>query len=307
MTDEGVAQAIRADRIDVLIDVSGYSREHRLNVLRFRPAPIQIAYPNFPSTRGIPEIEFLLTDRWATPEGTEEQYTETPVRLPSGFAAYAPPPDCPLQSPLPVLHNGYITFGMFQRRVKWNSGVFDAVAGVLHAVPDSRLLIQHIDPFLDQPASPTRSTMLYEFLLRGVSETRLRFAGSRRRPQVMALMAECDIALDSFPFGGHTTTCECLWMGVPVVTLSGATHASRISASILNSIGLPKLAGQSIPEYIEIARRTAAGVPALARLRSGMRRRMRRTGFVGSRRLSSEVETAIRLLWRNWCAMQQTT
>lgn len=306
LSDEDLIRTIHQDAIDILVEPSGYSHDHRLNVMSRRAAPIQIAYPNYPSTRGIPQIDYILTDRWATPEGSEAQYTETPIRLPSGVISYSPPSDAPAETDLPAKRNGFVTYGIFQRRVKLNTGVLDAVAEVLHATADSRLLIQHLDLALDQPSSDSRTSLVREFLSRDIPERRIRFAGKRLRSDAMLLMAECDIALDSFPFNGHTTTCECLWMGVPVVTLSGATHAARVSASILGSIGLSEFVAYTTQRYTEIARWASEDLTSLAELRRGMRNRLLEAGFVESRRLSREVEAATRELWKIWCIQNKT-
>jgi predicted O-linked N-acetylglucosamine transferase (SPINDLY family) len=307
MTDDELLRTIREDRVDILIDPSGYSHDHRLTVMARRAAPIQVNYPDYPGTRGIEQIDYILTDRWATPEGTESEYTEAPIRLPSGYLAYVPPSEAPSLTPLPADRNGFITYGLFQRRIKINDGVLDAVAEVLRRAPDSTLLIQCNDRTLDLPDSETRTNLTLEFLSRGIPSSRIRMVGARPRHELMALIAEADVALDTFPFAGQTTTCECLWMGVPVITLTGDTHASRVGASIMNSVGLPRFVGHTPSEYVQIALEAAGDREALRELRSGMRERLAQSGFVGSSSLCREMEAAIRKAWRCWCEAAKAT
>jgi protein O-GlcNAc transferase len=304
LSDEALLHRIRRDQIDILLDPSGYSADHRLTVFAQRAAPLQIAYPSYPCTRGIAAFDFILTDQWATPPGTESQYTEKPVRLPSGYLSYVPPPDAPPVTPLPALRNNFPTFGMFQRRTKLNPPMFDALAQILRQHPGAHLLIQHGDPTLDNPASPSRHNLVREFLLRGIPESRIRYFGARPRAGVMALMAETDVILDTFPFAGQTTTCESLWMGVPVVSLAGDTHPSRVGASLLASAGLTSCVAHSPEEYVAIALRLASDLPYLACLRQELRERLVASGFVASGRLASETEAALRRIWSQWCLNQ---
>lgn len=304
LSDAELLDLIRHDQIDILIDPSGYSANHRLSVFALRAAPLQIVYPSYPCTRGLACFDFILTDQWATPTGTESQYAEIPVRLPSGYLSYLPPPDAPPVAPLPALGNGFPTFGMFQRRTKLNNAVFDALAEILRQCPGGQLLIQHDDPTLDDPGSSSRHNLIREFLLRGIPESRVRYCGARPRAALMALMAETDVILDTFPFAGQTTTCESLWMGVPVVTLAGDTHPSRVGASLLASAGLSACVAHSPAEYVAIAQRLAADLLSLASLRRELRDRLVASGFVNSGRLAHETETALRQIWRQFCSQQ---
>ena len=301
LNDQAVIDLIREDRIDILVDPSGMFPGQRLSVFAQRVAPVQVTYPNCPMTTGVAEIDYILTDEWVCPEGQEAQYTEQSVRLPSGFCAYAPPDCAPEPTPPPSLSNGYITFGLFQRRAKMNSGVWDCVARALRKVPDSRLLIQNIDSTLDAPRSLLRHELVAEFSARGIEEERLIFRGYRPQAETLAWMASADIALDTFPYQGQTTTCECLWMGVPVVALSGERHASRTATSILQRVGLSDLVAETPDDYVRIACHLAHAPAELARLRYGMRECLLQSTLLDGKRFAHEVEAAYRWMWQR-CA-----
>jgi predicted O-linked N-acetylglucosamine transferase (SPINDLY family) len=306
LTDEAVIDMIHDDRIEILVDLSGMFPRNRLGVFAQRAAPVQVTYPNCPMTTGIAEINYLLTDEWVCPHGDEAQYTEQAFRLPTGYLAYTVPEFSPEPTPSPFLSNGSITFGVFQRRAKMNPGVWDAMAEVLRQVPGSRLLIQNIDNTLDDPSSLVRLELIAEFGKRGVGEERLRFRGLRGQTETMALMATADIALDTFPYQGQTTTCECLWMGVPVVALSGDRHASRAGTAVLHSVGLGELAAESPAEYVRTARELAGNPAKLSCMRDGMRQRILGSPLLDGKRLAREVEAAYRWMWAQWCAGDQT-
>jgi predicted O-linked N-acetylglucosamine transferase (SPINDLY family) len=302
MTDALAAQAIRDDQIDILVDLSGHFAFHRLGVFAHRPAPVQVSFPHYPGTTGSDCIDYLLTDIWTTPEGCDDELSEKPYRLPSGCLVYKAPPDCEPVSPLPALANGHVTFGLFQRPGKLHAAVWDAIAAVLAAVPDSRLLMHSSSRELDEEGSTQRTRLLKPLEDRGISAVRVLFKGPRPTGQHLAIVAEADIALDTFPYNGQTTTCDCLWMGVPVVTLRGASYVSRVAPALLDRIGLGDLASDSPENYIHRAVELANDREGLALLRSSLRGRMKNSSLTDGERLAVEIEAAYREMWAEWCA-----
>jgi predicted O-linked N-acetylglucosamine transferase (SPINDLY family) len=301
LTETEQADLVRGGRIDIFADLSGHYGYSALPVAAMRVAPVQVAFPNYPSTTGVAEIDYMFTDRWTSPAECEKHYAERLYRVPSGYLAYAPPACAPAVSELPALRSGAVTFGFFQRASKLNAGVYDAIARVLHGVPRSRLLVHFSSVDLDEEGSGMRSRIAGALAARGIAAGRIEFAGSRGLDRSLALMGEADIALDSFPYNGQTTTCECLWMGVPVVTLAGGAHAGRVGAALLSRVGLPGWVAAGVADYVEIASRAAADLPALAVLRAGLRDRVAASSLADGPRICREIEDAYRWMWKCWC------
>jgi protein O-GlcNAc transferase len=305
LNDAEIESSIRLDKIDILVDVSGHLPSRRLAVFGRRPAPIQIAYPRYPCTTGLDAMDYRLTDEWTDPIGkTEDHYCEKLIRLPGGYLAYEPPESAPPIGPLPALENGYITFGFFQTPVRLNRGVLDVVAAILARCADSRLLIHHGVHDFDRPGRHARERIVQAFAERSVDPGRLSFRGMLPLPEHLALLAQVDIALDSFPYSGQTTTCECLWMGVPLVTLAGDRHAARVSASILRRTRLGDWVAESVEEYVNLAVKHASATAPLAELRRWLRARFAASPVLDGSQLAHEVGQACREAWREWCDVQ---
>jgi predicted O-linked N-acetylglucosamine transferase (SPINDLY family) len=302
---DAIADRVREDGIDILVDLSGFFPNNALQVFARRAAPVQAAFPNCPITTGIANIDYIFTDRWTCRPGCESQYTEEAVMLPSGYLMYSPPNDAPPVNALPASYRKKITFGLFQRRPKMNTAVWDTIAEILARVPDSGLVIQNADVTLDDPESAAHQELVREFSARGVASDRLSLFGGRSHRTALKLMASADIALDTFPYQGQTTTCECLWMGVPVVTLKGAHHAACVGSSILERTGLERLVANSREEYVRIAVDLAGDLDHLSGLRAGMRERLERSYLLDGTRLASEVESAYRQMWTRWFSTKQ--
>jgi protein O-GlcNAc transferase len=300
MSDEVLADRIEADEIDILTDLSGHLRRHRLAVFALQPAPVQVAYPNHPATTGIAAIRYMLTDRWVCPEGSESQYTEEIYRLARGYLVYEPPVEAPAIGGLPCDQVGTTVFGLFQRPAKLNSGVWDAVAGVLTACPNSRLLVHHSSIELDEPDSPAREGVELALAERGIDPARVFYDGWRPLARHLELLGEADIALDTFPYNGATTTCECLWMGVPVVTVIGSSHAARVGYELLDRIGLTDLAATSTEKYVETAVTLAQDGDRLRSLRCRLRDLLRQSTLVDPQPLVREIEGAYQKMWGNF-------
>ena len=294
-SDEEVARQIEADRIDILVDLSGSFQYNRLGVFELRPAPVQVTFPNYPGTTGVDQIDYILTDRWTTPAGSESEYAERPFRLPSGYLVYkAEEIEVP---PSPADRNGFITFGFFQRPGKMHAVAWDAVAAVLRQVPDSRLLVHFGSTELDEPRHPQRRRLESILGARGVTADRLLYRGHRSGLDHLAAVGEADIALDAFPYNGQTTTCDCLWMGVPVITVRGNSHVSRVGQGLLERAGVESFAAPTVEGYVAEAVRLAGDRAELGRLRRTLRSRMKAGSLTDGARLAREVEAAYRVMW----------
>ena len=249
LSDEQTAELIRQDRIDILIDLAGHTANNRLLVFARKPAPVQVTWLGYPNTTGLDTIDYRLTDAFADPSGlTELHCSETLVRLPACAWCFAPADPVPPVSTPPVLHEGHITFGCFNVMPKINEPLLRLWSEILHAVPDSRLLLKNA--FLR--ASSVQQRVRATFEAAGIASDRIELmdhvsdlAGH------LACYGRVDIALDTSPYHGTTTTCEALWMGVPVVSLAGETHVSRVGASLLANVGLPELVARTTEEYVK--------------------------------------------------------
>jgi protein O-GlcNAc transferase len=293
-----LASRIRADRIDILVDLSGHYESQGLLVFAHRVAPIQVTYPNYPSTTGIAQIDYILSDRWVCPEGHEDQYTERVHRLETGYLAYAPP-SCAAGISRQTAEPRSVTFGIFQRATKFTSGFWDAVASILNKRV-SRLLIHFGSAELDDPESTLRLRLAGELKKRGVTPDRVTFIGARPLEQHLRILTEADIALDTFPYNGQTTTCECLYMGVPVVTLVGDTHVSRVGWQILARAGLEHWAAPSVRGYVRLAIENTADKKALASSQRVVSTQFRNSPVLDGQALAREIESWYRKAWRRW-------
>jgi predicted O-linked N-acetylglucosamine transferase (SPINDLY family) len=297
--DDAAAQLVRDDRIDILIDLAGHTSGHRLLVFARRPAPVQVTYQGYPNTTGLNQIQYRLTDALADPPGaTDACYAERLIRLPRTGWCYQPPDPAPDVAPPPALSNGFVTFGSFNRLSKVSPAIAQLWSRVVSAVPGSRFVFKTFG--LEDPA--TAEYVRGMFKQHGLEPDRLILLPPA--PSALAhleMYAQMDVALDTYPYHGTTTTCEALWMGVPTIALVGAVHASRVSFSLLSNIGLADLAAQSPDEFVEAAARTAGDVPRLAELRRTMRDRMRASPLMDAAAFCRDVEAAYRQMWRAWC------
>lgn len=296
--DAEVADLIRRDKVDILVDLAGHTAFNRLGVFARKPAPVQVSYLGYPNTTGLSTMDYRLTDEWADPPGQTEQFhSEELVRLPNGFLSYHALDGTKVYGP-PVIKRGYVTFGSFNNLAKVSASVVELWSRVLHAVPDSRLLIKYTG--LEDPA--TRDRMHGLFADMGVEASRVELVGwVDSMSDHMDYYRELDIALDTFPYNGTTTTCEALWMGVPVITLAGCTHPGRVGISILSQLELGDFVAQRYDDYIDIAARLASDLASLQELRLTLRARMEESALCDSNRFAGEVEQAYRKMWRRWC------
>ncbi|MFC1513042.1 tetratricopeptide repeat protein [Thermodesulfobacteriota bacterium] len=296
--DEKVAAIILADSVDILVDLSGHTAKNRLSLFARKPAPIQVTYLGYPNTTGLTTMDYRFTDSYADPAGTtEHRHTETLLRLPQSFLCYGPPSETlPINEP-PVLHNGYITFASFNNRPKVTDTVIACWAQILHKVANSRLLLKSM-AFRDEP---TRTRLVEKFAGHGIEPNRLDIREPvPRQAGHMQLYNQADIALDTFPYNGTTTTFEALWMGVPVITLAGETHVSRVSTSILNQIDGQDCIANNQEEYIKLAATLAGNTERLTTLRKELRQRLRDSPACNSRQFTQNLENAYRTMAENW-------
>lgn len=299
MDDIEAATQIRDDEIDILVEMNGHTNGHRLSLFAHKPAPVQISWLGYPNTTGIPEIDYRLSDEIVEPTGDADRFsTERIIRMPNGFHCFAPEhPDLPV-SKSPCLENGYITFGSFNYLAKIGDPVIDAWAQILDRVPGSRLLMKArgLSDIL------CRDTYLEHFEARGIDRSRIEVVAYTKRSQDhLKLYDRVDIALDPFPYNGTTTTCEAMWMGVPVVALLGEPHAARVSASLMTRVGLEPLVGADIPDYVERAVELAADTERLAQLRRDIRPAMAASPLCDRAGFVRDLEQIYRELWRAHC------
>jgi len=298
MTDEAMAKRIREDRIDILVDLAGHTGFNRLLVFSRKPAPVQATWLGYPNTTGLTAIDYRLVDAVTDPEGIADAWaSEKLVRIKGGFLCYGPPADAPEPEPPPSLASGAITFGSFNNPAKLSAATLDVWAGLLLRLPKSRLLLKGA-AFVD---AATCAQFHTHFAARGVAPERIDLvARIPDNASHMAVYGQVDIALDPFPYNGATTTCEALWMGVPVVTLRGDRHAGRVGASLLGQLGLDDLTARTVEEYIEIAAALAGDRDRLIELRQNLRARMRASSLCDAPAFARKIEGAYREMWRRW-------
>ncbi len=297
LSHDQMAALVRQDRIDILVDLAGHIGENRLPMFARKPAPVQVTYLGYQNTTGMSAMDYRLTDAHADPPGvTDRWYTERLVRLPGYFFCFAPPESSPPVGPLPAEQSGEITFASLNHIHKLRPENFRAWARVLTRVPDSRLRVLAYAPGTLE--RNVRALMAEE----GIAPARIEVVNKRPRYEYLQMHHEIDVALDTFPFNGHTTVCDALWMGVPSIMLEGDRYASRFGCSTLLGLGLGELIARSVDEYVELAVRLATDRKRLAELRGTLRERMLGSPLVDAKQFAREVEAAYRQMWRTWCA-----
>ncbi|MEN6490070.1 MAG: methyltransferase domain-containing protein [Smithella sp.] len=302
LEDVALAALIRQDEIDVLVDLSGHTAGSRLAVFAHRPAPVQVSWLGYFATTGLSSMDAVLLDEWHAPAGTEAQFVEPIIQLPTGRFCYQPEPWAPAEvAPLPCLQTGRITFGCFNNSAKLNDGVFNVWAKILTAVPDSRLVLKW-RTFVDEGLC---QSVQEAFAIRGIAPERIELRGASFHADVLKEYADLDIALDPFPFTGGLTSCEALWMGVPVVTWPQTRVVSRQTFALLSAIGLTEPVAQDADDYLRIAVELAKDKKRLADLRSGMRARMRASSLMDVPGFTRQLEQCLIDLYRDTCTREK--
>jgi predicted O-linked N-acetylglucosamine transferase (SPINDLY family) len=260
---------MRADGLDIAVDLSGHTRGNRLGAFARRVAPVQATWLGYPNTTGVPAVDYRLTDAWCDPPGVTEAYhTERLWRLEQGFLAYVPLRDIPPVGPVPAGSSGHVTFGCFNNPPKITDTCLRLWGQLLAQVPDSRLLLK--GKGLEEPS--VGAVMRSRLQSLGGDPMRLDLDGGRPDfTEHLARYGDVDIALDTYPYHGTTTTCEALMMGVPVVSLAGPVHAARVGASLLSRLGHPEWVTTEARRYVAIALDLASDLGRLAHIRSELR------------------------------------
>lgn len=300
LNDGQLADAIRQDRIDILVDLTMHMGSSRLLTFARKPAPVQVTYLAYCGTTGLETMDYRLTDPYLDPVAEEPAqasrpcYTEQSVSLPRTWWCYRPPDAVPEVNSLPASDTGRITFGCMNNFCKITPGVWDAWEQLLQAVPGARLVVH--------AGEGTHRQQARDRLARaGVDPDRLEFVGFQPLVQYFEQYRNIDIALDPFPYTGGTTTCDALWMGVPVVTVAGRTAVSRGGLSILSNLGLDEFVARSVQEYVRLAAQRASDRPRLSELRQTLRSRMKASPLMDERQFAADMETAYRWMWQAWC------
>jgi len=300
--DDSLLAQIQADQVDILIDLSGHLPGNRLEVFARQAAPLQVSWLGYPDSSGLSRMHWRLTDAFIDPPGVETRYSEQLWRLPDSAWCYQPLWHVLQQRPssdyavcaTPALHRGYVTFGASQHAACLGPEVIALWAQVLHAVPDSRLLLE-LDG-LEAGDGPLHVALTTQFVERGIGAHRLQLVA--RTPGRQAVRAhDMDIALDSFPVSAGLASCELLWMGVPLVTLPGPRAASRSGASLLSTLGYPQWIAHSKVDYVRIAKTLASDLARLNRIRLGLRVEMESSPLRQAQRFAEQMETALHSMW----------
>jgi protein O-GlcNAc transferase len=267
----------------------------RLLVFARKPAPVQVTYLAYCSTTGLDTIDYRLSDPYLDPPGGDESvYSERTVRLPRTYWCYQPSVPPMSVGPLPALSRGYVTFGCLNNFCKVSEPTLAAWSRILLSIPESRLL-------LNASEGSHRQRVLDRLGREGIEPHRIQFVGRLPAPEYFHLYDGIDIALDPFPYGGGTTTCDALWMGVPVVSLLGRTAVGRGGMSILSNVGLPDWVVRTEDAYVKLATQWALDLGRLNELRSTLRRRMEASPLMDAPKFARDIEAAYRGMWREWC------
>jgi predicted O-linked N-acetylglucosamine transferase (SPINDLY family) len=295
--NEQLAARIRADRIDILVDLAGHTHttDNRLLAFAHRPAPVQVSWLGYPSTTGLSAMDYRLCTAQTDPPGQEDWHSEALYRLPRSLWCYRPLPDwAPMPAPPPLLRRGGVTFGSMNNLAKVSPATCALWARILHAVPGSRLFMTSM------PEGSARDYFHARFAAHGIEASRVSFFGRLHYPEYREVLAQVDLALDPFPYNGTTTTCETLWSGIPVVTLEGAVSVARSGHALLNLVGLGELVAADPDAYARIAIALVNDAPRLAALRGGLRARFEASPLRDEAGVTRDIEAAYRDMWRRW-------
>lgn len=294
-----VAELVRQDGIDILVDLAGHTTNNGLQVFARKPAPVQVTWMGYPNTTGLEAMDYRITDAISDPPGqTEQWHSEKLVRLSKTFSCYCAPKESPAVGPLPALANGYVTFGCFNNFRKVSEPTIELWSRLLREMPTAKLLMK--SQGLNNPKTVER--LREQFVRAGVDAGRVELLGAGlSKEQHMGLYNRADIGLDPFPYNGTTTTCDALWMGVPVVTLAGRTHVARVGMSLVSHLGFPEWGAETSEAYVAKCQELAGDLTGLATVRAGLREKMRVSPLCDAVEFIGNLESAYRGMWEKWC------
>jgi len=305
ISDHALAEKIYADKVDLLIELSGHTHAHSLAAMHRRPAPVQLTYLGYPNTTGLTTIDYRLIDSHTDPIGTESNTTENLLRLDPSFLCYKPPtnlaptPKSEIPNPKSGISSSPLTFGSFNTPQKLNLSVIHTWSQILAHAPNARLLLKGGHP----DDHGLRAGVLARFKSAGADPARIDFLPrTKTTAEHLALYARIDIALDPFPYNGTTTTCEALLMGVPVITLAGDQHPGRVGVSILTNVGHPELIAATEPDYIARATALANDPARRSQLRASLPGKLLASPLCDAPAFARRMESALRSCWSTWCA-----
>jgi predicted O-linked N-acetylglucosamine transferase (SPINDLY family) len=298
LDDEALAARVRADAIDILVDQDGHFSGNRLLVYARKPAPVQATWHGWPATTGLAAFDWFIVDPHHIPPDAEAEFVERIVRLPDGMVCYDPPEHAPPVTQLPSLGRDGVTFAAFHNPAKLDPDCVALWARVLAALPGSRIVFKYRG--VDAPS--TRARLARIFAAAGVDASRVAVEPPGPHAALLARYGDCDIALDAQPYSGSTTTCEALWMGVPVVTLPGTRMPGRHAFAHLMTVGLAELVARDADDYVAIAVGLARDPARLAQVRAGLRARMTASPLCDAPRFARNFAAVLRMMWRDWLA-----
>jgi protein O-GlcNAc transferase len=293
LDDAALAERIRADEIDILVDLTMHMARSRLLTFARKPAPIQMAWLAYPGTTGIGAMDFRVSDPRLDPEGFDEHYSERTIRLPDSFWCYDPLTTEPQVNPLPALERGYVTLGCLNNPCKLTDSTLRLWGRVMRAVPTSRLRIL-------APSGRHGQRVVQRLVLQGITSGRVELVPYRPRADYLRYYHEIDLGLDTFPYNGHTTSLDSLWMGVPTVTRVGETSVGRGGLSQLFQLGLTELTANTDAAFVDIAVALCGNLPKLAQLRNSLRERLEQSPLMDGQRFALQMESAYRYLWQRY-------
>lgn len=298
LSDDQLAQRIRDDNVDILVDLTLFMANGRPLLFARKPAPIQVAWLAYPGTTGLSAMDYRLTDPYLDPHGqNDELYSEQSIRLPDTFWCYDPlAPDINV-GPLPALANGFVTFGCLNNFCKVSDDTLRVWGQVMSRVAGSRLLLL-------APAGQHRQRATHLLGEYGIDPSRVEFVEFVPRHQYLEYFRRVDVCLDTFPYNGHTTSLDAFWMGVPVITKRGQTIAGRAGWSQLNNLGLTELASEDDAGFVQCAVALSEDLPRLSALRQALRGRMQASSLMDGARFAKGIEAAYRQMWERWCKHQ---
>ena len=303
LTDEELAHTIYQDEIDVLIDLAGHTSGNRLSVFAMKPAPIQATGFGYFNTTGLPQMDYIIGDRYQSPSQFAHLYSETIYQMPDDYICYHPPMTSPELAEIPAIDSGYITFGSFNKLAKLSPDTIELWARVLKSVERSRLLLRTYG--LDDP--DVSRSLLARFEQAGVESTRIELLGGCQHHELLNSYNRVDIALDSYPYSGGLTTCEALWMATPVVTVGEQRFASLHSTSHLANAGLSDFIARDFDDYVRIAKLYASDLPRLSALCSGLRAQVQQSPLCDGSLYAENFHGFIRDVWRRYCKDGRTS